>query len=347
MDKLPEILQFQGSCLMQLGENAEARVKFEEAVAIAPENVDILMMMAKILYSTGDFAYGVEILMRINQLTPGRWHCNLLLALTLYRLRRDREAFDAINRAISTQVRDLSLYLIKIQILIRNEAWEEVHEILDFLKESAPQEDINLAFVHAQLLELETQDVKGAFAQYQKLARRVEDGEVTMWASDLYYRMAYVMSDSMDMDKEEDRELLIAMVDKGLAQFGYDPDCLNYKAWLLNRGGKVREAVAVYKGILEKNKGCGFALQGLIRTYSGNLTVCTQEALAFFEEQLAARRTAEVYFYAAQCKWHLGDMETARRYFQMELEIDPDDVDAYNGLAYLCDAQGCYDESLK
>ena len=344
--RLPELLQIQGNCMMQLGKNREASEKFEEALRLAPEDVDILLLMAKILYTTGEYEYAVEILERVDTLVAGRWHSDFLRAMSLFRLQRDREAFEAVNRAIASGVHDLSIYLLKLQILIRNHVWEEVHTLLDYLRESGAPEDISLDFVKAQLTELEEQNATAAFAQYQKIARRVEAGEPFMWGSDLYYRMAYVMYDSMDMGKEDDRELLIAMLDKGLALYDQDPECLAFKAWLYQRGGQIREAIAIYRGILEKNKRSSTARDGLSRVYSNHLDACAREALEWYEELISEAGTAELYWYAATCKWHLGDLEGARRYFCLEMEADPDDVDAYNGLAYLCDTQGKYEESL-
>lgn len=347
MERLPEVLQIEGNCLLQLEEREQAREKFALALQLAPEDVDVLLLMAKIHYVTGDHEHAVEILERVNTLAPGRWHSNLMLALSLYRLNRDREALEAVNRALATQVRDLSLYLVQMQILLRNRAWKEVHAILDFLGESGVPEDPSLEFVQAQLTELEEGNVKEAFARYQKIARKVEAGEQILWGSELYYRMAYLMGDSMNMGKEEDRELLIAMLDKGLALYDQDPECLGYKAWILQRGGKIREAVELYKGILEKNKHSVIAKQGLMRLYQNNVSVCAKEALAWYEACASEGATPELCYFIALCKWHLGDMEGAQKYYLMELELDPDDPDAYDGLAYLCDARGEYETSLE
>ena len=216
-ERLPEVIQLQGTCLMQMGENAQAREKLKEALALAPDDLDNIQIMGKVLYAAGEHEYAVEILERANALSPSNWHINLLKALSLFRLYRDRDAYDAISVGISSQVKDMSLYLIKLQILLRNQVWNEVHETLEMLEASGVEDDLSLDFVKAQLTELEQKDEKAAFAQYQKIARRVEAGENILWGSILYYRMACLMSESMDMDREEDRELLMVMLDKGLA----------------------------------------------------------------------------------------------------------------------------------
>ena len=58
----------------------------------------------------------------------------------------------------------------------------------------------------------------------------------------LYYRMANLMAQKMELEKESDRNILISMADKGLALEPQDQDCLGLKAWLLVRSGKLQEA---------------------------------------------------------------------------------------------------------
>ena len=346
LNRLPEVLQLEGTCLMQTEQNEEARIKFEEALRLAPEDLDVLILMGKILHTTGDYEYAVEVLKRAIALAPDRWHVYLLLAMNLYRLHQDPEAFETVNRGLAFQPNDLTLYAVKLQILVRNSAWEEVHAILDFLHENGVSDDLSIEFIKAQLTEKEKENKKAAFAQYQKLARRVENGEQMMWAPELYYNMASLMSDSMNMDSEEDRELLIAMLDKGLSHNDQDQDCLAYKAWILQQGGRLRDAIDLYRGLMAKNSRSVAAQRGLSELYYDNLSLYAKEALEHYERMLVTKKTSEMYFYAAEAKRQLGDLEGARRYYLMELDIDPDDADAYNGLAYICDTEGKYNDSL-
>lgn len=347
LSRLPEMLQIQGNCLMQMQEIDAAREKFDEALKMAPEDPDVLTLMGRILFATGDYAYAAEILERLVHVRPNAWYGELLLAMSLYRLRRDRDAFDAANRALAIQGNDLSLYILKMQILIRNGVWDEVHTILDFLAESGAPEDLSVDYVKAQLTELELKDTSTAFEQYQKIAGRVEDGEMLIWASELYYRMAVLMGNQMDMGKEEDREILIAQIDKGLKQDEQDADCLAYKAWVLKQGGKTQEALEMYRELEAKNPHSTAAQRGLAELYYDNLNLYAQEALNYYERLLENQKTPALYFYAATCKRHLGDLDGARKYYLMELEMDPDDIDGYRGLAFICDAQGKYGESLE
>lgn len=345
--RLPEMLQIQGNCLMQLGRTAEAKDKLEQALAVAPENTEVLSLMGKILFSSGDYPYAVEIFQRLLQLTPGAWVAELLMTLCLYRMRQDRDAFDAVNRAIAIQGNDLSLYIIKMQILIRNEIFEDVHEILNFLKESGAPEDIATDFIQAELTELEEKDTKSALKQYQALQKRVESGEDLIWSAELYYHLAVLTGNQLDVGQERNRKTVLELVDKGLAFNEQDTDLLSYKAWVLKKGGLQEEAIAMYQALAEKNPPSDVALRGIADIYYEDLNRCAAQALTYYEKLLESQKTAELYFYAATCKRQLGDLEGARIYYLKELEMDPEDIDAFRGLALLCDSMGKYDESLK
>lgn len=347
MARLPEMLQFHGNCLMQLGRTAEAREKFEEALTMAPENTEVLTLMGRILFASGDYAYAVDIFQRLRQLSPGAWFAELMLAMCLYYLHRDREAFDAVNRAIAMQGNDLSLYLLKMQILIRNEIFDDVHEILSFLKESSAPEDISLDFIRAELVEMEKKDHKTSLKAYQRLSKRVEAGEDLMWSPELYYHLAVLTGNQLDLNREGNRQAVLEIVDEGLSFREQDTDLLAYKAWVLKKGGQQNDAIEMYRQVLVKNPNSTVALRGIADLYYGDLNRNAAEALTYYEKLLKTQRTAELYFYAATCKRHLGDQEGARFYYLKELEMDAEDLDAYRGLAYVAEVQGNYEQALE
>lgn len=347
MARLPEMLQIAGNSLMQLGRTEEAKEKFEEALALAPENTEVLSLMGRILYASGDYAEAVEVFQRLRRLSPGAWFAELLLAMCLYHLRRDREAFDAVNRAMAIQGSELALYVLKMQILVRNEIFDDVRQTLDFLKENGAPQDIATDFILAELTELEKKDHKTALHQYRALQKRVESGEDLMWSAELYYHLAVLTGNQMDLSQEENRKTVLDLVDKGLSFNEQDTDLLGYKAWVLNKGGNPEEAIEMYRKVAQKNPNSVVALQGIADLYYEDLNKNAKEALTYYEKLLEIQKTVEVYFYAATCKRHLGDLEGARFYYLKELEMDPEDIDGYRGLAYITDAQGDYERSLE
>lgn len=345
--RLPEMLQVQGNCLMKLGRTEEAKAKFEEALTEAPEDTEVLSLMGKILFASGDYPYAIEIFQRLLKVTPGAWVAELMMAMCLYRLRRDREAYDAVNRAMAIQSNDLSLYVLKMQILIRNEIFEDVHEILNFLKESGAPEDITIDFIRAELTELEKKDQKAALKQYQTLRKRVEAGEDLMWSPELYYHLAVLTGNQLDLSRDGNRLVVLDIVDKGLSYNEQDTDLLAYKAWVLKKGGQQEDAIEMYRKVAEKNPNSTVVLRGIADLYYEDLNQNATEALTYYEKLLETQKTAELYFYAATCKRHLGDLEGARLYYLKELEMDPDDIDGYRGLAFVADAQSNYEKSLE
>lgn len=345
--RIPEMLQLQGNCLMQLGRTGEAREKLEEALAMAPEDTEVLALMGRILYASGEYTYAVEILQRLLRLSHGNWFCQMLLAMCLYHLHRDREAFDAVNRALDIQGNDLSMYTLKMQILVRNNMFKEVHEILDFLKEKNAPQDIATDFIRAELTELEKKNEKGALQQYQAIRKRVEAGEQLVWSAELYYHLAVLTGNQVDVSQEHSRKTVLEIVDEGLSFHGQDTDLLAYKAWVLKKGGLRETAIEMYREVARKNPDSTVALRGIADLYYEDLNKNAGEALTYYERLLQTQKTAELYFYAATCKRHLGDLEGAKIYYLKELEMDPDDIDGYRGLAFIAEAQGNDDQSLE
>ena len=347
MARLPEILQIQGNCLMQCNRTAEAKEKFEQALALAPENIEVLSLMGKILFSTGDYAYAVEIFRQLLQLSPGAMIAELLMTLSLYRLHRDREAFEAVNHSLAMQGNDLTLYTIKMQILMRNEVYEEVQQMLDYLKENEAPEDISTDFIAAELVELAQKDAGRALQLYRALEKRVEAGEHLIWAPELYFHLAVLTGNQLDLRRESNRNTVMALVDQGLGYDGQDADLLRYKAWILKEAGMQAEVIALYEAILEKNPRSDTALRAIADTYYEDLNQYAQQALTYYEKLLENQKNSEVYFYAATCKRQLGDLEGAKQYYLKELEMDPEDIDGFRGLAFLSEIAGNNEESLQ
>ena len=340
--RLPEMLQIWGNGLMQVGEKERAVAAFEEAMALAPDDPKVLTLMGNIHYSTGEYEKALAVLEHIIAVSPGSRFAYLMQALCLYKLRRDREAFDAVNRALSFIGGDLTVYLLKMQILLRNGAYEEVHEILDFLEEAGAPEDLSTEFIRAQLIEVEQNDPNAAFLRYQAIARKLEDGDNMLEPAELYYRMAMVMREKMDERKENDRQILLDMVEKGLKQDAWHADSLRYKAWLLKNSGKLPEAIEMFR-----NMNTPMAKRELADLYFEDQDTYGALALAAYEELLEARQTPELCFYAANCALNLGDHAKSEHYSRLALELDPDDIDSLRNLALLEEYRGNQEQALE
>ena len=340
--RLPEMLQIWGSCLMQTGQTDRAREVFREALSLAPDEPRVLTLMGNIHYGSGEYDKALEVLNHLIEVSPGSRFAYLMQALCLYRLRQDREAFDAVNRAMSFLGGDLSVYILKMQILLRNGAFDEVREILDYLSEAGAPEDPSVDFIKAQLLELEQKDADAAFRQYQAIARKNEEGDNLLDPGALYYRMAMIMRETMDEGSEKDRSILLDLIQKGLDRDNHHEDCLRYKAWLLKAGGKLDEAIEMYRKLNTPG-----AKRQLADLYFDDQDTYGALALEAYEELIQQRQTPELCFYAANCALNLGEFAKSEHYSRMALELDPDDIDAWRNLALLAEYAGDQELALQ
>lgn len=96
---------------------------------------------------------------------------------------------------------------------------------------------------------------------YRVLCQRVEAGEQLLYSGELYYHLAVLTGNQIDVSQEENRNTVLEIVDKGLAADDRNSDLLYYKAWVLKKGGLKDAAIEIYHNILRNNLQ-GFAFSG-------------------------------------------------------------------------------------
>lgn len=345
LSRLPEVLQIQGSCLYALGRRDEMMEKYEQAVPMAPDDPEILTQMAHLLLNQKNYERAAEVSRKVTELMPDSYHGYFLLSDALHELRRDRDAFHAVNRALELDGGDLAVYVLKMRILLRNGVWDGVRETLDFLHENGITDVLSVLWCEAQLAEFADQNTEKALEMYRKIAERLEKGEELPWASQLYFRMTVLMADKLR--KPEDRPELLAMLEKGL---GYDPDdeeCLDYKAWLLARENRVEEALAIYHKLETIPNHPLNVERELAQLYYKDLGKNAEKALHYYQMLLDHEENDVLHFYAGTCRRYLKDFAGAEKNFLREREMVPDDIDSYRGLAYVYEAMGRYEDALE
>lgn len=346
MGRLPEVLQMQAAILLSRKDKAGALEKNAQAMALAPEDPEILTQTAFLLNSLKDHSRAVQVLEKVTHLLPHSYHGYLLLAESLYELGRDRDAFDAVNRAMDLERGDLGVYVLKMRILLRNGVFDAVRQILDFLYENGITDDLSVMWCEAQLTEYEQKDYPKALEQYQAIARRLENGEHLPWACQVYYRINVIVARDLDMRKPEDREKLLPILEKGLSHDEDDFDCLEYKAWILKRHNRTAEALELYHR-LEKRPRRNLAVeQELAELYYRNLAKNADKALHYYQLLLDQEEKTDLHFYVGTCLRYLGRWQEAEAHYLREKEMDPEDVDAYNCLGIVYEAMGCYEDAL-
>lgn len=346
LKRLPEMLQIQGSLLFQLGREEEGMEKYREALKLGPDDGEVLTRMGLLLYGQKNYEEAAELFERLTALMPGSYHGYYMLAMSLYELERDRDAFDAINRALDLERGDLGTYVLKMRILLRNGVWEQVKETLEFLDANGVGDDISVLWCKAQIKEFADKDKDGALTLYQKIADRLESGESLTWGASVYFRITVLLSAQKDARRAEDRAALLTILEKGLSLDKDDFNCLDYKAWLLKRDQRFEESLEIYHK-LEKRKRRNLDVEReLAEIYYKDLNRNAEKALHYYQLLAESSEDAELYFYTGNCRWYLGDLAGAERDFRRENELDRMDVDAYNGLGIVLEAQGRNMEAL-
>lgn len=346
IDSLPEKLQLQGSCLMALERREEALVKYEAALAAAPDNAEVVTNMGRLLCSIGQLERGAQLFERLTELLPGAYHGYYLLAQTCYDLGRDRDAFESVNRALEIEGGDLGVYVLKMRILLRNGVWDEVREILTFLREHGVTDPIEVLWCEGQLLERGEEKKEEALTLYKTIAERVEGGEALDEAARLYYRILVLTAEGLDAQVEEDRNRMLALVEKALSHDENDLPALDYKAWLLRRAGRNQESLEIYKRLEKENRRGTDVEEALAEIYYDDLDRYAAEARHYYEFLLSRDEQPVYHFYAGTACRYLRDFAAGEAHFLRVQELSPDGVDGYNGMSWLYDVMGRHTDSL-
>lgn len=343
---LPEKIQMQGSCLINMGQQEAAIEKYEQALAAAPNDPEVLTHTGRLLCGIGDFQRAAAIFETLTNVLPSAYHSFYLLAQVRFDLGQDRDAFDAVNRALELDGSDLGVYVLKMRILLRNGAWEAVRGTVAFLHQHGITDEINTLWCEAQLLEQGEDQKAKALELYRTLAQRVENGETMIEPAKLYFRLLLLEAANLDANKAEDRAKMLALTEKGLSHDENDLPCLDYKAWLLKRDGKRDEAIAIYLRLEKENRRNMGVEEELAELYYENLDRDADKALHYYKLLLANEEHTAYLFYAGTCCRYLDLYEEGEGYFLRLQELNSDGVDGFNGLSYLYETMGRYEDAL-
>ncbi|MBQ4344043.1 MAG: tetratricopeptide repeat protein [Erysipelotrichaceae bacterium] len=346
IQSLPEKLQMQGSCLINMGYLDEAIHKYEQALELAPENPEVLTHMGRLLNYIGKHERAIEIYEKLTAIMPDSYHGFYLLSQTLYDLGRDRDAFESVNRALELEGGDLNVYLLKIRILLRNGAWQGARSLINFLHQHGITDDFNTLWCEAQLFEQGENNKEKALELYRMLASRIEKGEPFQEASKLYFRLLCLEAEKLDANKSEDRAKMLELAEKGLSYDENDFSCLDYKAWLLKRDGQREEALAIYHRLEAVPRRSMNVEEELAQLYYNDLNRDADKALHYYKKLLANSEKPVYLFYAGTCCRYLNQWNEAEQYFLRLQEIAPNDVDGYNGMSFLYEKMKQYDDAL-
>ena len=340
--RLGEVLIRLGYCLHALKQNEEAEAVYERALQCATNRTEVLTHIADTALSDRNYEKTLEYSRQLIREFPAGYRGYLLMAYAYFYTHHDREAYNAVERALELCRSDLAVYTLKARILIHNDMAENAKEIIDFLKESGLQDDPSVLFTEGVYREDCENNPAGAGELYEKAAEALGSNYTyAEFGAELFYRLLCIRGNELDAYEEEERNQLMELADKGLE---CNPDyygLLDYKAWLLARAGAYDEARAMYLE-LQKNPHHGPSVEAELGYICyQDLEHSADKALEYYEQSLAAGGSISGHFYAGMCLMYMHRLKEAEEHFARLKELNPKSADGpfRLSIAYAMDNQ--------
>ena len=350
INKLPIIYSKKGFYLCANKRVDEGIVEYEEAVNASKDKAGELTQYARSLYQAKEYEKAEEVIKRLIKVKPDSYHVYFLLAQTAFKLGRDREAFDAVNRAININNHDLECYILKIRILTKNEAKDAVYDVLKYLEDNGAADLLPVKFYRAYTKEIYEDNKAGAYEDYKAIEKRIDDGEYISVGDIFYYRYLCIRGEELDGNKKEDREIMLDLANKGLKYNDEHYGLLDYKAWLLRKDGKNSEALDVYAKIQEIYKADSYIEHQIGLVYYDDVEKKPDECIEHFLKAYELGNNDSL-FYLGCSYYYAGNLSEAEKYFMLlrkyEEERKTVDVDSYYRMSNVYKMRKEYDKALE
>lgn len=345
--RYPEMLNRKAFCLNELNREEEAMAVFEQALAISPENPEIMTSICQIAMERKKYPMAEEYANRLIKNNPDSHQGYVLLAYALFYQRYDRGAFEAVNTALEINGSDLDAYILKIRIMVRNEAFEAAHEIIEFLEANGAKEDASVYFCNGLLKEIEDDNEKEALAFYKKAAAQIKEPGTYSFAAELFYRMLWIEGAQLNASYSKDLKKMLKIANRGLKEDPIHYGLLDYKAWLLTRSGKLKQALAIYKQ-LESYEQHSIDVETQIGyIYYQTLEKDAQLSLSYYLKSIEAEDSGNKRFYAGMCHLYLGQLEEAEKQFIGLQKLNPEGLDSYFRLSFVYEGLNRLEKALE
>lgn len=345
--RYPEILNRKGFCLLQLNRDEEGMKVYDQALRVSNGDPDILTRVCQIAMSKQKYEQAQDYAKRLIDVNPQAYHGYLLLAFALFYQHYDQEAFQYCNQSIDMYSGDLEAYILKVRILARNQGYQGAHEILSFLESNGLENDVQILFCKGLLKEYEEEDEKGALVYYQKAAKQIKTVGMYNFAAEMYYRMLWIQGSLLNVNKDKDYKVLLSLANKGLKENERHYGLKDYKAWLLLRRNKYKQALKIYKDLETYPNHTADVETQIGYIYYQNLEEHAQDSLDYYLKSIEEEDTGNKRFYAGMCYVYLGQLEEAKNQFLILQQMNPDGLDSYFRLSGIYEATNQLDLALE
>ena len=181
--RLPFMIAKKGYYLCTQGKKEEGYELFEEAIEMN-NSADIMLEYTKTLYGDKQYEKARQCVLRVIKIKPDLFDGHQMLAIISTRLGNDKEAYDAISRAIELNPNDLECYILKIKLLNRNNAIDGSREVIKFLDENGAGEFISTRICKAYMLDVFDNEKEKALEEYKDIDKKQKYRRNRTWIID-------------------------------------------------------------------------------------------------------------------------------------------------------------------
>ncbi len=317
----------------ELGDENNMAQAYEKALEFAKDKGTVLTSMAQSAFRSENNEKALEYAQRLVKERPDSAYGHALVAWANFYLRRDQEAFDAVSRALEIDGSDIGFYILKIRILIRNNAFEEAENVIEFLESYDLKEDPSVLYARGLLCRQRDNDSLKAKEYFERSLEKIGDNGVNYsMTDDIYLRLLYIEGETLDGKVKEDRDKMMEICEKGLSFNPRNRDLLEYKGWLLMMDNQTKESLKIYLDLEKDENHSGYIDHQIGRLYYKDLEHKAKESRDHFLKALEKGYDHGGDFYVGMCELYMNHPDEAMRAFMTLKEKDPDSVDPYERL---------------
>ncbi len=320
---------------------------YGKALEVSENKAEILVSMTQSSFMKEDYEKAQEYAERlVREKADSVYGYNLLAYAYFYR-HSDQEAYDAISRAIEMDGSDLGFFILKLRILIRNNAFEEAEKILEYLDSCGLQEDASVLYVKGLLAERKGEDKEQIRETYRQALKKMEGQEGSYeFSDDLCYRLLCLEGEILDGNKKEDRDKMMELCEKGLSCRPTNKDLLEYKGWLLMKDKQYEASLKIYLDLEKEENHSGYVDSQIGYLYYQDLEHKAKESRDHYLKALEKDYDAGAHFYIGMCEMYMGHLDEAERQFRILEEKEPDSIDPYLRLSEVYAMKNDLDQAL-
>ena len=321
---------------------------YEKAMAYSENKAEILTSLTQRSLMKEDYEKAEDYAKKLIAEKPDSAYGHALLAFARFYRHNDQEAFDAISQAIEMDGSDLSFFILKLRILIRNNAFDGAQQIMDYLDSCNLAEDTSVLYTKGLLMERRDGDKEKAKEYYRKSAKQMEGFENNFeFTDDLYYRLLSLEGEELNANVKEDRDRMMELAEKGLSARPGNKDLLEYKGWLLIREKNYKDALKIYLDLAKDKDHSAYVDSQIGYLYYQDLEHKAREARDYYVKAQERGYDEGADYYIGMCEMFMGHADEAERRFLILQEKEPDSLDSYLRLTYVYEMKNELEKALE